>query len=134
MLLYHLACQLKPMKKHLGSSINIHCPLPSSCNGEKYNYVHFSTITGKVEVVAQASKYTKNLSIFDDGGDYCCSDHCADNITSPTTPECCTSVTSKILILEYITCVITCVPTFSFTCGAMGVTKSCCSQWRCHHR
>ena len=95
---HHLACQLQSMNKHLGSSINIHCPLTSSCNGEKYDYVHFSTITGKVKLVAQASKYTKSLSSFNDGGDYCCSDHCTDNVTSLVAPECCTSVTSKIII------------------------------------
>ena len=71
------------------------------CNGGKYNYTHYSQITGKPDLVVEATKYTQNLSSFDHGGDYCCVDQCAadnKNIIS-TAPECCITVASKTITL-----------------------------------
>ena len=90
------------MNKHLGSSIDIHCPLTSSWNEKKYNIVHFSTLTDEYELVAQAPRYTKIITNLNDAGRYCCFDPFIDNVTLSGTPESCMSITSKILILEYI--------------------------------
>ena len=73
----------------------MHCK-STLCDGQTFNYTHYDQLTGKPLLVHQGSSYAKTISSLDDGGDYCCIDHCANsnNVTS-TAPDCCATVTGK---------------------------------------
>ena len=114
------------MNKHLGSTLHFQCR-PTSCNRGKHNYTHYNQMTGEPDLVVEAAKYTKKLSSFDHGGDYCCNEQCAGVSTSF---KCCITVASKTdnnIVSQYSNVH---TRTCSFTCDTMGHTKSCCSQWR----
>lgn len=52
---------------------------------------------GTPNLVGQASKYTKKLLSFDNGGNYCCNDQCTN---AKSAPECCITVASKIIVVS----------------------------------
>jgi len=130
-----IACnQATVMNKHLGSTLHFQCR-STPCNGNLYNYTHYSQITGTPDVVLEAPRYTQKLSSFEQGGVYCCNDLCTGNKnTVRATPGCCITVSSKTVThMHALTVWLLFLLICSFTCDTMGLTKSRCSQWgSCH--
>ena len=115
------------MKRRLGSVFEFRCK--SKCNGS-YSFFHHNHTTEEFDLIFQSSNDTYNVPLlsFDDGGEYCCSEQCDDNTTTPSFSDCCTRIKSKkpankiyIVIYTYML--------FSFACGGMDFTKSCWPSW-----
>ena len=83
------------MNKHLGSLSEFKCQ--SKCNGGNYSFFHYNHTTEEFDLVFQSSNDTYNIPLlsFDDGGEYCCSEQCDDNSTTPNIPDCCIRIKSK---------------------------------------
>ena len=115
MLLLFLVCKARnqvTVNKHLGSTFHFRCR-ENSRKVEKHQYIHYNQTTGKPDLINVAPTLTQRLSSFEDGGDYCCSDHRThDSRVSSTTSECCISVASKTninvcatILLIHVNCV-----------------------------
>lgn len=81
--------------KQFGSPFKFRCK--STCNGN-YRFFHYNHTTAEFDQIFQSPSDTYKIPAlsFNDGGDYCCSQHCGSKITEiPNFQMCCLHVKSK---------------------------------------